>query len=260
MYNLHLTIGEHHFFINTPSIGIKEFFRHNYLIQNRNKTSSDLTIYIEDGYGLPFVDYDVSVIKTHNEISYKRADYLIKLDHSYKNAYLFIHDELALKHALMNLYSSFIVHQNWGLLIHSSCAINNGMAHIFTGHSGAGKSTVARLSYPRELLADEATIVKITSNDVVTYDSPFRSELNGDCFPSPFKLKSIHLLNQSVSNSRERLPRGESLLQLMDKVFYWTESSSEARKIFKLLHSLVNQVPVYDLYFQKNNTFWEMIS
>jgi len=260
MHNLHFTIGEHHFFINTPSIKIKEFFRHNYLLQNPTNSKSDLSIYIEDGYGLPFIDYDVSVIKTHNEIIYKRADYLIKLDHSYNNAYLFIHDELALKHALMNLYSSYIVQQNWGLLIHSSCVINNGMAYIFSGHSGAGKSTVARLSSPRELLADEATIVKITSNDVVIFDSPFRSELNGKCFPSPYKLESINLLNQSLSNSRERLTRGNSLLHLMDKVFYWTESSTETRKIFKLLHLLVNQVPVYNLYFQKNNTFWEMIS
>ena len=51
----------------------------------------------------------------------------------------------------MNLYSSFIAYHNWGLLIHSSCVVNKGEAHIFSGHSGAGKSTAAKLSHPRDL-------------------------------------------------------------------------------------------------------------
>ncbi len=73
-------------------------------------------------------------------------------------------NEFALKHALMNLYSSFIVHHKWGLLIHSSCLKEGDKAFLFSGQSGAGKSTVVKLSHPRPILSDEATVVKITES------------------------------------------------------------------------------------------------
>lgn len=96
----------------------------------------DLVIKIEDGYGVGFKDYEVEIIKDQNQISFQRADYLIKVDSEYKTAKISVNDELALKHALMNLFSSFIVYHNWGLLIHSSCAIEQEKAHLFAGQSG----------------------------------------------------------------------------------------------------------------------------
>lgn len=259
MYKKLLKIGDHTVAVTSHSTTVINMFNSNFLSIN-SSIKEDLSILINDNYGVPFVDYNVVITKSQDSISYKRKDYFITVDCNYTNATILVHNELALKHALMNLYSSFIVHHNWGLLLHSSCVIDKGMAHIFSGHSGAGKSTAATLSQPRALLSDEATIIKITTHTVTVFDSPFRSELNAKCLSKPYKLDTIHLLNQSLSNSRERLTRGNSLLHLMDKVFYWTESSTETRKIFKLLHLLVNQVPVYNLYFQKNNTFWEMIS
>ncbi len=259
MYKKLLKIGDHIVAVTSPSTTVMDVFTGNFLSIN-SSTKVDLTILINDNYGVPFVDYNVEITKSHDSISYRRKDYFITVDSSYTNATILVHNELALKHALMNLYSSFIVHHNWGLLLHSSCVIDKGMAHIFSGHSGAGKSTAAKLSHPRDLLADEATIIKITPTNVTVFDSPFRSELNGKCLTEQYRLDTIHLLNQSLLNKREKLTKSTSLLQLMDKVFYWTDSPKETKQIFHLLHTLVNQVPIYSLYFQKNNTFWEMIS
>jgi hypothetical protein len=220
----------------------------------------DIVIKIEDGYGVSFQDYNVEIIKDNNQIIYHRADYVIKVDSDYKTASISVHDELALKHALMNLFSSFIVYHNWGLLIHSSCVIENGKAHIFAGQSGAGKSTAAKLSYPRNLLSDEATLVKITEEDVQIYNSPFRSEIEADSFSGNFSLASVQILFQALQNKREKVAKSDALFQLMDKVFFWSQSQEETSRIMKLLTLLVKKVPVYDLHFQKNNSFWELIS
>jgi hypothetical protein len=260
MYKTLLTIGEHQITITSHSITVMNMFNTNFLLIEDINSKADLSIHIIDGYGIPFVDYQVSIFKTADQIFFKRADYSIEVDLEYKKATISIHNELALKHALMNLYSSFIVHHNWGILLHSSCVLERSIAHIFSGQSGAGKSTAAKLSYPRELLSDEATIIKITTEDVVIFDSPFRSELKGNCLSGPYNLGSIQLLHQSLINERTNLSKSTGLLHLMDKVFYWTDSPEETQRIFHLLTTLVNQVPVYDLHFQKNNTFWEMIS
>jgi hypothetical protein len=219
-----------------------------------------IQIFLKDGYGTGFTDYQVEINTVDGKITFQRSDYLIESTPDYTSATIHVHDELALKHALMNLYSSYIVYHNWGLLIHSSCAVQNGKAHIFAGHSGAGKSTAARLSEPRNLLSDEATIVKITEDEITVFDSPFRSELQSTGYQQPRPLGGIQLLHQADTNRLEKMRKPDALLSLMDKVFYWSHDPVETQRIMGLLRTLVEKVPVYELYFRKDPTFWELIS
>jgi hypothetical protein len=220
----------------------------------------DLLIHIRDGYGIPFVNYEVAITKQSNKIFFRRADYLIETDTTYETARISVCNELALKHALINIYSSYIVHKNWGLLLHASCVIENGKAHIFAGQSGAGKSTAAKLSSPRQLLSDEATLVKISPDQMTVFNSPFRSELavtgTDKCSP----LASIHILHQAEQNKRVSLRKSNGILHLIDKVFYWAHNPEETGTILGSMQLLANAVPIYELHFQKNNTFWELIS
>jgi hypothetical protein len=238
----------------------EQVFYRTFQISPSNKELTNLNVTILDGYGVPFQDYYVQISYDTKKIYFRRADYLIEASHDYAKATIHVHDELALKHALMNLYSSYIVYHNWGLLIHSSCAIENGKAHIFAGHSGAGKSTAARLSQPRDLLSDEATIVKIEEDGITVFDSPFRSELQSTGYQQPTPLAGIELLHQAEINSLEKMRKPDALLSLMDKVFYWSHDPAETQRIMGLLRILVEKVPVYELYFRKDPTFWELIS
>jgi hypothetical protein len=263
MEKLPLLIGEHLFIIKSTSsqtmANLKINYRH---FVSLLKKSPQLSIRLEEGYGDPlsFDNDDVTTISDTNRICFKRIDYLIEVNPDYTKAKILVHDQLALKHALMTLYSSFIVHHNWGLLVHSSCVIDKGTAHIFTGHSGAGKSTTAKLSQPRKLLSDEATILKITEDEVTIFNSPFRSELDSKGIEKTTPLKSIQLLRQAVSNKRVELKKSEAILQLLGMVFYWSSKPEEAKEILQLLKIVVKNVPAYDLHFQKDNTFWELIS
>ena len=177
----------------------------------------------------------MEITKDTSEICYRRADYLIEVDTNYRNATIYAHNEFALKHAMTNLYSAFIVYHNWGLLIHSSCVIEEGRAHIFAGQSGAGKSTAARLSEPRPLLSDEATLVQITSDGMIVHDSPFRSEMTSSGNTEPTPLASIQLLHQSLQNNRIKIRKSDALIQLMDKVFYWVHSPEKNKSYYAFI-------------------------
>jgi hypothetical protein len=255
-----IKISEHIFTITSDSTDLLRVFNTNFNIFDHTYTQSDMHIQIHGNYGAPFINYDVTVTEQDSTISYQRADYLIKVDSYFTKADLFVHDEFSLNHALLNLYSCFIVHNNWGLLIHSSCVKENGKAHIFAGHSGAGKSTAAKLSMPRELLSDEATLLKISPNQVIVYNSPFRSELDSEGELISVPLASIQLLHQAIQTKRTEVNKSDAFSQLMDKVFFWNRTPEETKKVLNLLVMLVQNVKVYDLYFEKNNTFWEMIS
>lgn len=258
---VHMIIGEHRIQVSGESPRLMSMFQKNFVSVPADPSERpDLTIRIDEGYGVPFVDYNVEIVKASGTLSFKRADYRIDVDSEYKDAHIYAYDVLALKHALINLYSSYIVYNNWGLLIHSSCVLEDGYAHMFAGESGAGKSTAAELSYPRELLSDEATIVKITPDAIKVFDSPFRSELEmkggNECSP----LASVNILYQAPHNRRELLKKSNGFLLLMDKVFYWAHDARETARIVGLLKHLANRVPIYELHFQKNNAFWELIS
>ncbi|MEH7419051.1 hypothetical protein V7266_27875 [Neobacillus drentensis] len=257
---LQTKIGDHLIHIMSESGNQHKILQNFHSFEDDENQTVDLIIKINDGYGVPFQDYEVEITKKNNRVIYSRADYLIDVDSEYKFATISVYDDLALKHALTNLYSSFIVHHNWGLLVHSSCVLENGKAHLFAGHSGAGKSTAAKLSYPRQLLSDEASIVKITPNQVSVFNSPFRSELEAEPFEGNVELASVQILFQALQNQRVKIEKSDALLHLMDKVFFWPQSQEELKKILQLMSQLVKQVPVYELHFQKNNTFWELIS
>jgi hypothetical protein len=261
MINFPTKIGDFILQIQCTTNVFKEFFNtHFFILTKAQDQNPNITIVIKNNYGVPFVNYDVSIKSVDSKIFYKRADYFIEVNNCFKHAVISVHNELALKHALMNLFSAFLVHHNWGLLVHSSCAVEHGVAHLFAGQSGAGKSTVARLSKPRNLLSDEAAILKISKDSITIFDSPFRSELKPLKPQNAYPLKSIQLLNQALQNERILLNKADALIQLIDKVFYWPYCSEETTRIIKLLKLLVKQVPIYDLHFQKNNTFWELIS
>ncbi|MCA1010073.1 hypothetical protein [Halobacillus halophilus] len=219
----------------------------------------DLTLTLKEGYGHPFKDYEVTITSAEDKIIFQRADYLIRVAADYRKAELFYYDGLALKHALMNLYSNFIVHHNWGVLLHSSSVMDGSKAHIFSGQSGAGKSTVAQMSQPRDLLSDEAAIIKITDDEVKVYPSPFWSELCASHIGET-TLSSIQLLHQSKINHKQPLKKRQALMQLIDKVFYWSYSPAQTTQVMTLLKQVVEQVPINELYFKKDPSFWELIS
>jgi hypothetical protein len=259
MDSISVTIGTHNIQMIIDSKDLTDFIKQSYtIIQSENKP--DIFLTIKQGYGIPFIDYQVEITKQDGKITFRRADYLIEVTTDYQSATIHAYDEFALKHAMTNLYSAFIVYKQWGLLIHSSCVIEDGKAHLFAGQSGAGKSTAAKLSSPRSLLSDEATIVQIATDGIFVHNSPFRSEIltggDEDCVP----LASMQLLHQSLQNNRITMGKADTLLQLMDKIFYWKHDPEETKTILRLLTRLVDQVPAYDLYFKKDNTFWELIS
>ncbi len=258
----YIQIAEHRIQMIGESVQLNKLFYENFqLLQGSQKQQEpDLYLRVIGGFGAPFSSDHVEIDRKENQVLFQRTDYLLAVDEDFKHATIRAFDELALKHAFMNLYSSFLVHHQWGLLLHSCSVLDRGVAHLFAGHSGDGKSTAARLSFPRKLFADEASIVKIEQEQVKVFNSPFRSELTAVASQVTAELASIQILNQASQHQRIKISKADALFQLIDKVFFWSHSQAEIRKILQMLTTLVKKVPVYELYFQKNPAFWELIS
>lgn len=139
--------------------------------------------------------------------------------------------------------------------------VDHENAYLFAGQSGAGKSTAALLSYPRQILSDEAAILKVQAGRVEVFNSPFRSYSFWDHAQTAdhYELKGCHLLRQSQEIKRTPIAPSDALVHLMNTVFYWAYRADETAKVFQLGSRVVKAVPFYELFFQKNALFWDEI-
>lgn len=263
MYTVYAQIGTHILFMSTKEDHVYEWITAQFHIVHVEGTHGpipDMYVRIQSGYGAPVQDITVDARKEGQRITYRRDDFYIETDVNYERVQISVHDDVALNHALMTVYSAFIVHRRWGLMIHSSCVRQGDCAYLFAGQSGAGKSTVAMLSQPRTILSDEATLVRLETGEALVYDSPFRSDSTPTFDPYPVRLRGIHLLTQSLMIERMPMRPSELVYRLMDKIFYWAVDPAETVGLLKMCGQLAECVPAYDLYFQKNDLFWERIS
>ncbi|TYP69145.1 hypothetical protein [Paenibacillus methanolicus] len=262
MSKLNIAIGEFIWALDFQSEDIADLFRNTFSDLGKNDGSAELSIRLSSGFGAPFLSYELDEsIDEEGHACYTRSDYELRVDSAYKQASMRVHDGLALKHAFMQMFSLYAVYTGWGLLMHASCVRSRSEAHIFTGPSGAGKSTAAALSSPRGIYADEAALVKIGPDGATVFHSPFRSDLHTGIADqlAPGPLSSVHLLRQSADDRRVPVPLSDAVLAMMRTVFYWNPTPASTRFIMLKLGELARSVPVYELYFRKEPTFWELI-
>lgn len=255
-----ISIAVHKVRIRASAAWIENWFRGLFPTDD-SVAEPDTVLHVADGYGRPFLGYEVTVDRTSAATAYTRSDYRLRVAKDYAESWLEVRDPLALKHAMVHLYSALIAFRGWGVLIHSSGVADRGNAYLFAGRSGAGKSTVALMSRSRPVLSDEASLVCIPEDgNVRVYDSPFRSDSEANNGEVSYPLAAVHFLNQSERVERTELAGSDAFRKLMSAVFYWPHAPEETVKVIRLIETLASRVRSYDLFFQKNDAFWELIS
>ncbi|WP_262685400.1 hypothetical protein [Paenibacillus baimaensis] len=262
MHSIHSIIGEHSIRFTTWSEQVVSWITGTfYIVQDgtaAEEKSTDLLVHIDEQSGAPFESFDVRVLSDDNYICYKRSDYTVRVNRSHTKASIYVYDDFALKHALLNLYSSFVIYHGWGLLLHASCLEEGDRAYVFAGQSGAGKSTVIKLSSPRLVLSDEVAIIRVQKQDITVFNSPFRSEIKST-ERTKRRLGGIFILKPSHQVQRIPFRKPDGIFHLLNHLFYWTTDIKESNKVLMMCKMLADRVPIAQLNFQENDTFWEYI-
>ncbi|THF74707.1 hypothetical protein [Cohnella fermenti] len=223
----------------------------------------DYTLKIEDGYGESYDEVTPVAYEKDGDggIKVTRADFRLESEADLKTASLRFHDYFGLRTGLLNWLSRILARLNWGMLIHSSCIVQDGQAYIFSGYSGAGKTTIASMSRPRPIMADETALVELCEDGrVLIHDSPFRNDFKEPYRAGPVPLKGIYLIKQSPNVEQHLMSKSAAMLSLFDKIVFWRFERDESLGLIRQCRALVERIPVYELEFQKNDRFWEAIS
>jgi len=162
---------------------------------------------------------------------------------------------------LLRIVHSLLLAPAGGLLLHASGGIRGGRGVLFSGVSGAGKTTLARLAPPDvQLLTDEISYLRREAGEFRVYGTPFSGELGiqGEDVSAP--LGAIHLIEHGAANRLERVPEAEAVRRLMRNTLFFAREKRLVADVFSTVCELARRVPVYRLEFVPDARVWEMLA
>lgn len=162
--------------------------------------------------------------------------------------------------AVLRIVHTLVLASQGGFLLHSASAVRNGKAFLFSGVSGAGKTTISRLA-PADvaLLSDEISYIRKQGDGYVAFGTPFAGELakSGENISAP--ISHLYLLAQGPENRIEPLAPADALRSLLANVLFFAEQRELVQQTFQTGVNFVSRVPVSRLTFVPDSRVWELI-
>ena len=195
------------------------------------------------GSQLAFVIYNQ---QTSNEIQQ-----IAFLDESFKH--WTVHCEvvnglfLPLRYPMGPIIMHYITLKTNAVMMHASCAFDGTKARLFTGFSGAGKSTMSMLwsKAGNQIINDDRLIVRKQEGVFFVYNTPMYYK----DMPKKAPLSSIFLISHSPENRIKKLSGAMSISRVMA---FSIQNNFDRRFIegrLDLFTELCSQVGVYELGF-----------
>jgi hypothetical protein len=162
-------------------------------------------------------------------------------------------DPLSALKVLKLLLSLVCVHHQ-SILLHSSMVHKDNMGLVFTGHSGAGKTTILKLlRFSWNIMNDEYNILSIRDNNIIGYSTPF-GKIKGQFNSQPF-ISALFFIKQSTTNKIEPCTEHTPAFKLMKNVCSFPSTDQLGLKLIENINMITDMVFVSDLYFTNNREF-----
>jgi hypothetical protein len=162
--------------------------------------------------------------------------------------------------AVIRILHSLILAERGGFLLHAASAIRDGQAYLFSGVSGAGKTTMTRLA-PADvtLLTDEISYLRPSGQGYAAFGTPFAGELakSGENCSAP--IAALFFLAQGPENRVDEMSSTEAVRRLMRNILFFAEDKVLVEKLFATACDFVTRVPIRRLTFYPDSRVWDEV-
>jgi len=162
--------------------------------------------------------------------------------------------------SVLRILHSLILAERGGFLLHAASAICDGRGYLFSGISGAGKTTLTRLA-PADviLLTDEISYIRPDAGGYKAFGTPFAGELAraGENCAAP--VAGLFFLEKGPRNRIEELSSAEAVRRLLRNILFFAEDKALVEKLFTTACDFVARVPVRRLTFYPDVRVWDEI-
>jgi hypothetical protein len=161
---------------------------------------------------------------------------------------------------VLRIVHTLILAGQGGFLVHAASAIRGGKAFLFSGLSGAGKTTISRLAPPdATLLTDEISYVRREGNRYMAYGTPFAGELarvgENQCAP----VSAVFLLEKGLQNRIEPVGPSEVMRRLLRNILFFADDPELVKLVFQSACEFASLVPIHRLVFVPDQRVWDII-
>ena len=203
-------------------------------------------------------DEDVRVRRDGEEWLLQRGDFHARLDPRTGRGRVQQNSNPYALDSVMRILHSLILAERGGFLLHAASAVCDGQAYLFSGVSGAGKTTMTRLAPPDvTLLTDEISYLRPTANGYAAFGTPFAGELarSGENCSAP--ISALFFLEQGPNNLIDELSSTQAVRRLMRNILFFAEDSGLVNKLFATACNFVSKVPIRRLTFYPDGKVWD---
>jgi len=162
--------------------------------------------------------------------------------------------------SVLRILHSLILAQRGGFLLHAASAICDGRAYLFSGVSGAGKTTMTRLA-PADvtLLTDEISYLRPSADGYSAFGTPFAGELAkaGENCKAP--VSALFFLEKGPENRVDELSSAEAVRRLMRNILFFAEDQGLVEKLLDTACDFVARVPIRRLTFHPDARVWDEV-
>jgi hypothetical protein len=205
-------------------------------------------------------DDDVRVYRSDRRWQLERGDFRAEWDPATRRGRIRQSANPYSIDTVLRIVHTLVLAREGGFLLHAASAVRNGNAFVFSGVSGAGKTTLARLAPPdTDVLTDEISYVRKEAGGYYAYGTPFAGELArvGANLRAP--LDTIYLLAQGAENRVSDVGKAEAARGILANMLFFAEDAELVRAVFLSALDLVEHVPVRRLTFRPEAAAWELI-
>jgi hypothetical protein len=162
--------------------------------------------------------------------------------------------------SVLRIVHTLILAREGGFLLHAASAIRHNRAFLFSGISGAGKTTISQLAPPdATLLTDEVSYVRRSGDGYHACGTPFAGELArvGENRSAP--VHTLFLLAKGPENKIEPVSAAEATRALLRNILFFAEDAELVKLVFRAACEFVDRVPVRRLTFVPDQRVWDLI-
>ena len=173
------------------------------------------------------------------------------LDENFKNWKVYLEESdgkiLPLKYPLGPIIMHYMTLKADAVMMHASCAFDGVKARIFSGFSGAGKSTMSKIwsEARNQIINDDRLIIRKQGDEYVVYNTPMYYQ----DIPKKAALSSVYLISHSPENNIKKLYGAMAVSRMMAFSIQNNFDKQYIQSRLNFFSELCSKIPVYDLGF-----------
>jgi hypothetical protein len=110
------------------------------------------------------------------------------------------------------------------------------------------------------LIADDLVIIKPHNERYRVYGTPFWDDLTNEGSDNArAELSGLYLLKKDNENSLAAIDNTQAVSELYRNVLFFSDDGKLLSRVFRACCNLANTVPVYQLHFRPDPSFWALV-